>query len=281
MASFSVATSEGSARASAAAIAVTSNINYGPSTFDLYFPGAKRGSLRPAVVLVHGGGWTSGDKKEPQIVAAAKDIANAGFAVFNINYPLATATVPGYPMELEAIAAAVQHVKINGAKYYIDPRRVGLLGGSAGANLVHAAGLLINQTKPGAVRAVSGLSGYTQLWETYVGVLAALETNPTNAQLQTGLRNIEYYLGCPGTPCSQTTAEAASPYSNVNPYCPVIDIHNSENESVPLEQVFDFANALTAVGCTAEVEIMPGGAHGFKYWSAAKGDVIDFFKRRL
>jgi acetyl esterase len=281
MTSFSFVASERSGRASAAQITVTKNINYGPSTLDLYFPGQKRGALRPAIVLVHGGGWTHGDKNEPQIVQAAKDMANAGFAVFNINYPLATETVSGYPMELEAIGAAVRHVKVNSAKYYVNRGRVGLLGGSSGANLVHTAGLLINKSSPGAVRAVSGLSGYTQLWETYLGALDALAADPNNESVKTGLRNIEWYLGCPGTPCSEATADAASPYDNVNSYCPVNDIHNSQTETVPLEQVYNFADALTAAGCIAEVEIVPGSAHGFKYWAVEKSDIIDFFRRRL
>src|SRR5687767_3682249 len=64
MSSLVVLTSEKCARATAATITVTKNINYGPSTLDLYFPGAKRGALRPAIVLVHGGGWTHRDKNE-------------------------------------------------------------------------------------------------------------------------------------------------------------------------------------------------------------------------
>ena len=130
MASLSVVTAERSAPTSAAvALTVTSNIDYGPAELDLYFSGAKNGPLRPAIVLVHGGGWTGGDKATLEIVTAAKDMANAGYAVFDINYPLASATVPGYPTQVQALATAVQYVQTNSAKYYADPNRVGLLGG--------------------------------------------------------------------------------------------------------------------------------------------------------
>jgi acetyl esterase len=282
LASLSVVTAEHSAPSSAAvSVTVTSNINYGPAKLDLYFSGAKKGPLRPAVVLVHGGGWTGGDKSTPEMVTAAKDMAQAGYAVFDINYPLASATVSGYPMEVQAIVSAVKYVKKNSAKYYVDPQRVGLLGGSAGANLVFESGLLINQNNPGYVRAVAGLSGYTQLWETYLAGSDAHAANPSDQSVSTALLNLEYYLGCPNGACSETTADAASPYSNVNPNCPATEIYNSDNEPVPLVQVYNFANALTAAGCTVEVDIIPGTAHAFKYWPSAKNGVIDFFNRNL
>jgi acetyl esterase len=282
MTSLEVVAAEGSAPASAAAsVTITSNINYGPAKLDLYFSGAKTGPLRRAIILVHGGGWTGGDKTTPEMVTAAKDMANAGYAVFDINYPLASATVSGYPMQIQAIVTAEKYVKTNSAKYYVDPARVGLLGGSAGANLVYMAGLLSNQNKPGYIRAVAGLSGYTQLWETYLSGLSAQAANPTDQSIITGFTNLEDYLGCPTGNCSETTADAASPYNNVNPNCPATDIWNSDNEPVPLEQVYNFSNALTAAGCTVQVDIVPGTAHAFKYWPTAKSGVIDFFNRNL
>jgi acetyl esterase len=277
MAALGVVAAERSAPAQAATLTITRDISYGPSRLDVYFSGAKKGALRPAIVMVHGGGWVGGDKTQQGPVTASKDMANAGFAVFNINYPVASDTVAGYPMEIQAIAKAVNWVKANSAKYWVDPNRIGLLGGSAGGNLVYMVGLLMNNSKPGAVRAVSGLSGLTQLWEAYLAAAA----DPTNPSFEQGLHNLQAYLGCVSTPCSQNTADAASPYSNVTPTCPATDIYNSSNESVPLEQVNNFANALTAAGCTVEVDIIPGTAHAFKYWSTAMPGLVDFFARTL
>jgi acetyl esterase len=282
MASLSVVTAERSAPASAAVtVTVISNIDYGPEKLDLYFPGTKSDPLRPAIVLVHGGGWTGGDKAALENVTAAKDMANAGYAVFDVNYPLASATVPGYPTEVQAIATAVQYVKTNSAKYYVDPNRVGLLGGSAGANLAYRAGLLINRSTSGSVRAVAGLSGPTQLWDLYLSASAATVADPTDQSMKTGLLNLEYYLDCPDGACSKSMANAASPYSNVNRNCPATDIYNSDNEFIPLAQASNFARALTAARCTVEMNVVPGTAHAFTYWSAAKTGVIDFFKRNL
>jgi acetyl esterase len=283
MASLRIVTSEASARAGAAVspVKISSNINYGPSTLDSYFVGAKKGPLRPAIVLVHGGGWTHGDKTDPKVVTIADDMARAGYAVFNINYPLASATVSGYPMELQAVRSAVNYVKKNSAKFYVDPRRIGLLGGSSGANLVYTAGLIINRTSPDTVGAVAGLSGLTQLWQSYLDSLAAVGAGNADPHLLVGLTNLRYYLGCPNTPCSQTTADAASPYTNVNPNCPANNIMASEGEALPLEQTTNFADALTAAGCTVKLDIIPGSEHGLFYWQTVKSGVVEFFDTQL
>ena len=54
----------------------------------------------PAVVVVHGGGWYTGDKSDADVVNASRVLADAGYVVFNINYRLA----PEFPFP-----AAQQH----------------------------------------------------------------------------------------------------------------------------------------------------------------------------
>jgi acetyl esterase/lipase len=277
MAPLSVATAKTSAPASAAALTVTSNVSYGPSKLDVYFYGAKKGPLRPAIVFVHGGGWTHGSKTQTSFVAAAKDVATAGYVVFAINYPLASATSPGYPMQTNAVGTAVRWVKKHSAQYYVDPDRTGMLGGSAGATLVYTAGLQINAATPGSVRAMVGLSGPTQLWESLQSLQAS--ANPDDPHSEFTLSNMEDFLGCPDGSCTEEMADAASPYSNVNPNCPATDIYNSEGEGVPLDQEYNFLNALIAAGCNAEIVVIPGSQHGFQYWPTAKASVIDFFNR--
>jgi len=262
-------------------VKVTSNINYGPSNLDLYFAGAKTGPLRPAIVMVHGGGWTHGDKHDGRTVPVCNDMALAGYAVFSINYPLATATSPGYPKEIQAIRSAVNFVKKNSAKYYVDPARIGLLGGSSGANLVYEAGLLINKATPGTVPAAAGLSGLTRLWQAYLDAKAQLDAGTGSPNLEYSYTNLTWYLGCATTPCSQATADAASPYNNVNPNCPAFHLNASQDEVMPLSQTTDFACALTAAGCTVEVQILPGSEHGLGYWPTVKNDVIAFFQTHL
>ena len=92
----------------------------------------------PAVVLVHGGGFTGGSKGG-YTGNLARSLAAAGYAVFDINYRLLGDLGPGATLDQAMTAAqqdlgrAVDHVVADAARYGIDPNRVAVGGGSAGA----------------------------------------------------------------------------------------------------------------------------------------------------
>ena len=96
---------------------------------DAYLPvGAK---LRPSVLVIHGGGWRIGSKR--QLAKYASSLAGRGFNAFAINYRLA----PEYkhPAQIEDCRDAIRWIKQNSGKYGGDPDRIGALGYSAGAHL--------------------------------------------------------------------------------------------------------------------------------------------------
>lgn len=92
------------------------------------------GSGRAALLVVHGGGWTGGDRGKFDDVA--DELARSGFVAVNADYTLATKTEPGYPRQPEELRAAVTWIRKHAGDYGVDPQRVGALGGSAGAHLV-------------------------------------------------------------------------------------------------------------------------------------------------
>src|SRR2546425_12871158 len=94
---------------------------------DVYQP-AKKGKNRPAVVVVHGGGWTQGDKA--LFAQQSNQLTERGFVAFSINYRLAPAHP--YPAAVQDVEAAVAWVRKHAEAYGVDPKRVGALGGSAG-----------------------------------------------------------------------------------------------------------------------------------------------------
>src|SRR5256885_956012 len=96
---------------------------------DVYQP-AKKGKSRPAVVVVHGGGWTQGDKA--LFAQQGNQLAERGFVAFSINYRLAPAHP--YPAAVQDVEAAVAWVRKHAKAYGVDPKRVGALGGSAGGH---------------------------------------------------------------------------------------------------------------------------------------------------
>jgi acetyl esterase/lipase len=128
---------------------------------DLYRPrqsgGETGGAGLPIIVFLHGGSWQSGDKNGYAFVGRA--LASRGFMVAIPNYRL----VPQvrYPTFLEDNAGAVRWLVDNAARHGGDPRRIVLVGHSAGA--YNAAMLALDPRWLGqerrAVRGFVGLAG--------------------------------------------------------------------------------------------------------------------------
>lgn len=112
------------------------NLTYGRTPeqelkLDVYRP-KSGGDKLPACVLVHGGGWTGGDKE--RFTALAMALAQKGYVVANIEYRLAGAAK--YPAGVQDCALAVRFVRANAPRFGLDPARIGAWGGSAGGHLV-------------------------------------------------------------------------------------------------------------------------------------------------
>jgi triacylglycerol lipase len=116
-----------------ASVSVAADVAYGDDPlqkFDIYSPAKSRGL--PIAVFVHGGGFAGGDKKDYANVPAY--LAQHGMVAVNANYRLAPAVT--WPAESQDVGAMVAFLKKNGAQYGGDPRRIVLIGHSAGANIV-------------------------------------------------------------------------------------------------------------------------------------------------
>ena len=103
-------------------------------TGDLYLP--KKAGIKPAVLVVHGGGWRN---RSGDMDGISRRLAKAGFVVFNVTYRLAPEN--RHPRQVEDVSDALQWLFDNAARFDIDPRRIGGWGYSAGAHLILLAGL--------------------------------------------------------------------------------------------------------------------------------------------
>jgi acetyl esterase/lipase len=111
---------------------VVQDAAYGPERrqkLDLYGPRSAASAGLPIVVFIYGGSWRYGDKSDYNFMGAA--FAAQGFLTAIPNYRL----VPGvrFPSFIEDCAAAVRWVADNAAAHGGDPRRIVLVGHSAGA----------------------------------------------------------------------------------------------------------------------------------------------------
>lgn len=116
---------------------------------DAYLPSKAEGAL-PAVLVVHGGAWRSGNKM--QLAPYALALVNRGYAAFAINYRLAP--LHKFPAQIEDCRAAVKWIRDQASKYRVDPDRVGGIGYSAGGHLVSLLGVEGKTQPNGRLQAV-------------------------------------------------------------------------------------------------------------------------------
>lgn len=100
---------------------------------DIHYP-ERIGGAAPAVIYVHGGGWTAGDKSSGAGVQFIPELVSRGYVVISINYRLAPdARVID---QISDVKCSVRYLKARANEYGIDANHIGVIGGSAGGHLV-------------------------------------------------------------------------------------------------------------------------------------------------
>jgi dipeptidyl aminopeptidase/acylaminoacyl peptidase len=199
---------------------------------DLYQPTGDTVTQRPALVWVHGGGFTSGDKSSGR--ARGAFYARLGYVVVSINYRLLSPGGCGgnpEPSDIcqdAAIAAqhdaqaAVRWLRANAATYRIDPNRIAMGGGSAGA--ITAVLVATRSEDPGT----SGNPGHPSTIGGAVSVSGGL---PTNEPIDEG-------------------------------DAPTLFLHGTEDNVVPFDWALQSAAAMYNLGIFTVLEPIDGAGHG-------------------
>ncbi|WP_428818588.1 alpha/beta hydrolase fold domain-containing protein [Microbulbifer sp. MCCC 1A16149] len=105
---------------------------------DIFRPESAAADERhPAVLLVHGGGWRSGNRtlQEPM----ATYLANHGFVAATVEYRLSLEA--RYPAGVQDVKAALGWLRNHAEEYGIDPHRIAILGASSGAQMATLVGV--------------------------------------------------------------------------------------------------------------------------------------------
>ena len=96
----------------------------------------------PAVVLIHGGGWKSGNKNQMHLMA--QEIASKGYSCFSVEYRLSPEAK--YPSAIFDVKNAIKYIKKNANKFNVNPNNIAVLGCSSGGQIAALVGTTNNNS---------------------------------------------------------------------------------------------------------------------------------------
>ena len=217
---------------------------------NVYMP-PQPGSARPALLLIHGGGWVSGDRS--QLHGYGILLGRIGYVCVATEYRLAGEAK--WPAQLHDVKAALRWMRANAERLGIDPDKISVEGNSAGAHL----SLMMAGTQN----------------------VAAFEGEGGNAGVRTDVAaSVAFYapaqLYAPGEPPREElsflfgrgygldTARDASPieYASAG-FPPTLLITGNKDELVPDEASFRMYRALIDAGAKAELHVYAEAPHAF------------------
>lgn len=230
---------------------------------DLYHPDPAKAN-GAATILLHGGGWRSGDRA--MMADPGRALAGHGFLAVALEYRLLGAAP--WPAQVDDTKAAVRWLRGNSGRFGIDPEQITFTGFSAGAHLA----LLAAGTADGGKRAADGAQRDTS--ERVAAVAAFFP--PT--RLGSGQARM---LGL--TP---EAAQAASPIAHAAAsFPPTLLLHGTGDTLVPHSASVQMFDALVAAGAAADLRLYAGLPHEFQQLSGllepTLADVAAFFERHV
>ncbi len=98
---------------------------------DVFVPNYLESKKRPLVMMIHGGGWASGDKSH--LVPLAQKLAMEGYVTASVEQRLSPEAI--YPAAVYDLKEALKFLKHNCDVYNIDTTQIAVLGSSSGATM--------------------------------------------------------------------------------------------------------------------------------------------------
>ena len=239
-------------------------------------------SLAPAVIYIHGGGWSEGDKSDLPEGLQERLFGN-GISLISIGYRLSGTAI--YPAQVEDVTRAVQFVRHKAAQWHINDR-IAVMGTSAGAHLALWIGLHDDLANPDSEDPVERESTHLAAIVNYSG--------PTDFHLLKTLKHEHpAYLQLFGLKQGDSPERIGnerlthvSPIRHVSPGDPpVFTYHGLADEPVPIVHAHRLIEKLKASGVDTENLLVDGAGHNLPDRASNGPDVdaaaLEFLKKHL
>ncbi|MEO6035419.1 MAG: alpha/beta hydrolase [Verrucomicrobiota bacterium] len=240
---------------------------------DLYFPKAISTNQRlPAVVIIHGGGWTGGKRDAAREINIGSTLARNGYIGMSIDYALATKEKATWPQNLYDCKTAVRWLRKNAERLQIDPKRIGVIGGSAGGHLAAMVALTGPDDKLDPTEPYGEFSCRVQCAVDLYGPAELLQYHDVTFLRKAQTEAPELYR----------TASPTSYADKNDP--PMLILHGTADKTVDLKQSEILAEVLKKAGVPSELVIVPEAIHSFDLQPKQRDLrplVLEFFDKHL
>ena len=217
--------------------------------YDLYLP--EEPSDRPLILMIHGGGWISGDRSMYHDEAAW--FSQKGFPCACVGYQLAPLTV--FPGAVADIQAFTRFARANGKRLGVQSTKIIAFGNSAGGHLSAMVGLLekdieSDENSP-PVDAFISVSPITDL------------RNPAECHYPIAVSFVEQFMGTTFFEDPDAFAKASPLVYVKEGATPSLIIHGDADEVVPVDHSKKLHDALKQAGADTDLHILARQGHSF------------------
>ena len=233
-----------------------------PLLWDVYSPALPAGD-RPVILLLHGGGWRTGNRSF--MAEAATLLAERGFVAVCPEYRLIDELA--WPGPLNDVRTAVRAVRAHATSLAVNSDHLFVMGFSAGAHLA-----LLAAGAPSTLFAATSRP-YGELSEQIAGVAAFFpiaQLNPMFAQ-QLGI--------------GADQVEEVSPVSYASTLPPTVIFCGDADPITPAAQSIGLHEAINRAGGVADLRLFSGLVHEFVSLPGMKEttiqDAVAFFDRTV
>lgn len=245
---------------------------------DAFSPVAKSKSPRPAVLIVHGGGWRSGNRQ--QHIPLAQRLAALGFVCFTVEYRLSTEAL--YPAAVNDLKSAIRWLRTQKQQFHIDTTKIAILGFSAGGELAAFVGATNQDPRFKENACHAGLSDAVQGIVDIDGTLSFVHPDSGEGDDSKSTSAATYWFGF-GKKEDPALWEAASPLSYAGKNTPPILFLNSSVVRMHAGRD-DFRKILDQHGIYSEVHTFEDAPHTFclfEPWFEPTVQYIDVFLKKI
>jgi acetyl esterase/lipase len=225
-------------------------VKYSDTSMRMDFYPAQTLGVKPCVIVVHGGSWSSGDSQ--QLPELNSYLATKGYNVASINYRMAPKWQT--PAPVEDIKNAVKYLTKNAEELHIDTDNLILLGRSAGGQIALLAAYTLHEKK---IKGIIDFYGVADMVWGY--------SIPSNPWIMDSRKVMDDYVGGPYAEVPQKYFDC-SPLNYVNSQSvPTLIIHGSNDVLVSPEHSHRLNGALLKYGVKHYWLKLPWATHGFDF----------------